>query len=329
MYWNMEKSLTRNRLLNFIVGNRGSGKTYGLKRFTIKRFLRYGEQFVYVRRFDTELKKTIPRYFNDIMGEFPNTTLEVKGSEFVIDGDTAGYAIALSKAKIEKSTAYPDVKWIIFDEFVLDRGYHRYLKDEVTTFLELYETIARLRDGVRVFFLGNAISFINPYFLYFGVKPPKEQSGIVVSGEILVEYVAEPDFIDAKKNTRFGKLIAGTEYGDYAIDNVSLRDNDSFVMERMPSAPAYYCTIKSGGKLYGVWWGEDGSIMYICDRFDKTWPTVYTVTLEDHTPNTLFLTGGVRNPHIATMKKAFMLGKLYFQSMAIKNDILQVMRVMG
>ena len=45
-------------------------------------------------------------------------------------------------ASILKSDAFPDVKLIIFDEFIIDnRGTYHYLKDEVTKFLDLYETV--------------------------------------------------------------------------------------------------------------------------------------------------------------------------------------------
>ena len=57
MYWDINKSLSYNALFNFIVGNRGAGKTYGSKKYVINRFLKYGEQFVYIRRFKDELKK--------------------------------------------------------------------------------------------------------------------------------------------------------------------------------------------------------------------------------------------------------------------------------
>ena len=57
MFWDINKSVSRNCLFNFIVGNRGAGKTYGAKKYVINRFLKTGEQFVYIRRYKEELKK--------------------------------------------------------------------------------------------------------------------------------------------------------------------------------------------------------------------------------------------------------------------------------
>lgn len=46
-----------------------------------------------------------------------------------------------------------------------------YLKNEVFTFLNLLETIGRMRD-IRVFMLANSVTITNPYFLFFDIKLP-------------------------------------------------------------------------------------------------------------------------------------------------------------
>ena len=56
MYWDIGKPLSYNALFNFIVGARGTGKTYGFKQWAIKDFLKTGAQFVYVRRYKQEMK---------------------------------------------------------------------------------------------------------------------------------------------------------------------------------------------------------------------------------------------------------------------------------
>ena len=327
MYWNINEPLTYNALYNFIVGNRGSGKSYGSKEYAIKRFLKKGEQFVYIRRFKTELKK-VSTFFNDISDEFVDTKFEVKGKSFYIDGRLAGYAIALSTAKIEKSNAYPLVKFIIFDEFILDRGFHKYLPDEVTCFLELYETIARMREGVRVFFLANAISWTNPYFLYFNVSPPLAGKSIWCKNDLLVQLVADTGFIDEKKKTRFAKVIAGTEYANYSIDNIMLRDSDTFVCAA-PKAGRYIFTVKSSGKFYGVWYAKDCSILFISDNYDPSCKIVYTTILDDHTPNTMLLKSIAKSENMKTLEKAFKRGLVYFNSIKTKNIMMETLKYLG
>ena len=65
MYWNIKNSLSHNCLFNFIVGDRGVGKTYGCKKWAIEDFLKTGAQFIYLRRYQTEFKRT-NKFFDDI-----------------------------------------------------------------------------------------------------------------------------------------------------------------------------------------------------------------------------------------------------------------------
>lgn len=167
MWYDINKTLSYNCLFNFVVGQRGVGKTYAAKKKAIKNYINKGEQFVYLRRYDTEIKASqMEKFFDDILCEFTDHSFGYVSGKFYIDEHVAGYAISLSRAAQYKSVPFPDVTLIIFDEFIIDRGLIRYLPNEVITFSEMYSTIARLRD-VIVLFLSNAITFTNPYFLFF------------------------------------------------------------------------------------------------------------------------------------------------------------------
>ena len=77
-YYNYDKALSYNALFNFILTTRGLGKTYGAKLKVIKKFLKTGEQFIYIRRYKDELS-TIDTFFNDIIAnnEFPEHEFKV------------------------------------------------------------------------------------------------------------------------------------------------------------------------------------------------------------------------------------------------------------
>lgn len=324
IYWDIHPMLTYGALFSFIVGNRGGGKTYGAKKFCINRFLKKGEQFIYVRRYKQELKR-IKTFFDDIVDKYPDNELKVNAKgEFIIDGEKAGCAIPLSTAKIEKSVAFPKVTTIIFDEFILDKGAYHYLPDEVTAFLELYETISRMRD-VRVIFLSNALTITNPYFLYFNLQMPYK-SNIWYKDDILIELVAKEEFIKVKEQTRFGKLIKGTAYGDYAISNSFLRDNPTFIEKK--TGQCWFLTgMKYKGTTYGVWWSYEQGKAWVSHDYEKQSPNIYALTKEDQTPNTPVLKG-LRNSRTFTMfEKAFMDGYLYYESQNIKNAMYEVIKL--
>ena len=73
MYYDPNKTLSKQRLYNFVIGARGCGKTYGCKKTVIRNFLRRGEQFVYLRRYETEMPAAqMLNFFDDIGEEFPD-----------------------------------------------------------------------------------------------------------------------------------------------------------------------------------------------------------------------------------------------------------------
>lgn len=72
-------------------GERGCGKSYGAKKFVIEQFLKKGSQFLYLRRYDNELKEIFEKggnqkdYFDDIKEKFPANTLVAKNRKFYCD----------------------------------------------------------------------------------------------------------------------------------------------------------------------------------------------------------------------------------------------------
>ena len=49
MYYDISHILTYNAYFNFLIGERGVGKTFSSKKFVINKFLKKGEQFIYLR----------------------------------------------------------------------------------------------------------------------------------------------------------------------------------------------------------------------------------------------------------------------------------------
>jgi hypothetical protein len=326
MFYNGNEALTHNCLFNFVVGNRGAGKTFWSKEWAIKDFLKTGAQFIYVRRYKEEFAKgKKDKFFDDIEEKFPDNEFKVKGFTAYIDGKPCGQFMALSTSKIEKSTAFPKVNKIIFDEFILDKGFYHYIPDEVTNFLELYETVARTRDNVRVFFLSNAISITNPYFLYWKIIPNLKKRFTKPINDMLVELVQNEEFIQMKKQTRFGKLINGTKYGEYAIDNKFLRDNDTFIAKKTEKSKHSF-TLKYNGASYGVWIDYSMGKYFISKNIDEYCKIIFSITLDVHTPNTMLLKGG-QSVILKNFINQYKLGNVYYESMNIKNVVYEIIRL--
>lgn len=322
-FWDIQKPLSYDCLYNFIVGNRGGGKTYGCKKYVIKKFLQSGAQFIYLRRYSKELKK-VSKFFDAILKEFSNVEFKVKGKNFYINGKLAGYAQELSTSKIQKSEEFPNVETIIFDEFVIDKGVYHYIPDEVTNFLEFYETVARLRD-VKVFFLSNAITMLNPYFLYFNVQIPYGKN-IQAKNDILIQIYKNEGFLQIKKNTRFGKIIAGTEYGEYNMENKFLRDNNTFIMKKTGNCELLF-SFKYKNDVFGVWRNLKEGKAFVSYDYDENKGITYAITTTDLEPNIMLLAGIRKSRYFKVFLRDFELGVMYYENQKIKSAVLEVVKL--
>jgi len=186
-YYSLTSILAKHADYNVIFGERSNGKTYALLLYGIKQYLKTGKQMCYVRRWREDLRgKRADTLFSGIVenglitsltdGKF-NEVFYLSGKWFLssFDSETGKrvpdltpfcYGFCLSEQEHEKSTSYPNVTTIVFDEF-LTRRY--YLPDEFMLFMNLLSTIIRQRDDVKVFMLGNTVNKYCPYFAEMGL----------------------------------------------------------------------------------------------------------------------------------------------------------------
>lgn len=101
IYYDYSRVLSYNALLNFLLGERGVGKTYGITKFVVNQFLKKNEEFAYIRRYKKELSEAIPNFFSSINNnnEFPNISLSTKNKKFYCDNSICGHAMTLSTAQ--------------------------------------------------------------------------------------------------------------------------------------------------------------------------------------------------------------------------------------
>lgn len=328
-YYNYDKICSYNAIWNFILTNRGFGKSYGLKRKCIKNFLKKDEQFIYLRRWKTELKDN-DKWFDDIRKEFPNNKLEYKQGKFYIDGKVCGFPVALSVSQRYKSVAYPNVTTIMFDEFIVDKSVSmRYIPNEVDVALDFYETVARTRNNVRMYFLANNITKVNPYFTYFNAKINEgERFTLLRDGEMVIEYNTDDAFIEMKKQTKFGKLIRNTKYSDYAIENKSLRDSNTFVEQMSLKYCDEYFSVDYKNKKYMIWGNVVKDILYITDKPTKT-AKCFSVLASDHNDNTFLNNKYIGNSCFNNLIRYFQFGKVRFKTIEIKIAMYEMLKDLG
>lgn len=330
-YYSLDNILTYNRFLTMVVGGRGTGKSYAAKKMLIKNFLKKKEEFVYIRRTKIELEKAATQeFFKDIAPEFPDVEFMIKADKIYINDELAGHFIPLSGQAKYKSIPYPNVKFILFDEFIDFKG--RYLKNEIFTFLELISTIVRDRENVRCILLGNNVSVINPYYTYFNVRPTGNRNVIVskTNPEVILEIVQNTPEMDSRLRTsKFGRFIQGTAYAEYNIDNKSLNDNNNFILKDKPTDSKFLFSLIYNGKEYGVWESLNDGIYHINNQFNTNSFARYSLQKKDHTDNVILLLNIRKQENIKNLILYFQYGMVYFNNLETKNTFFEIFSLLN
>lgn len=265
-------------------------------------------------------QKVISREFEDVQFSFNNDYISWRASEDD-NWEIAIHCVALTEVNKLKRVNYANVKWFMFDEYILDeKGKTTYIDgwDEPELLVKLYHTVDRERDFVTCFFLANNISFYNPYHIYKAFNIPPQKKGVIWKSEnVLYHWTEANDLLkEDKKNCKFLKMIEGTNYGGYASEGRFINDNTAFIAT-LPNKARYMFTLKYRGLAYGVWFDGKSGLCYISDRVEKSSRGLYALTMEDHSENMVGLLTKNSNT-IKWFKNYLKVGKIRYTSMKVK-----------
>ena len=199
-YYSLEKILSKNAQYNIIFGERSNGKTYAVLNYCLKNYFEKGEKFAIIRRYSTDVSPSKIRTFfsafslSEDEGK-PTIVQKYSGNAFekivtqsgyfypafydedvgryIKSNDWCGIAMSLVDSEHYKSTSFPEVTTILFDEFITRQ---QYLQDEFVVFMNILSTIIRDRKNVKIFMCGNTVNKYNPYFQEMGLKNAIKQA---------------------------------------------------------------------------------------------------------------------------------------------------------
>lgn len=230
-----------------IIGERSNGKTYGFLKKVLKAYVENGEKGAYLRRYkedfrgkrgetlfesiekDGVVKELTNGMYDGVKyqnGRWYLSKFDEKTQKKISGDDPFMYGFAISDMEHDKSTSYPDVTRIGYDEF-LTRGY--YLINEFVLFMNTLSTIIRHRNNVVIYMLANTVNKYAPYFKEMGLRHvssmEKGQIDLYTYGtsklKVAVEYCASPKKEGKKSDVYFAfdnpslELITG---GAWEID---------------------------------------------------------------------------------------------------------------
>lgn len=268
-YFDIEPIMSRNALMTFIISSRGAGKTYSSKQRILRRFQKTSEQFLFLKRFETELEATVTSFWDDCLTDkrlfrFHKNRYQIGHRETDHDDEgneveeitwrNFGYASALSTTSKLKGISPQDVKTVLWDEFIPYDG--RYLPGEGTRLLDVMETVGRMKDDVRLIATGNKNEDgYYPVFHELGLPKTSDfEDNRVYSfkgGEVVVYSFTNDEYIRAKSKTKLGKVAKGTSYYESMIKNVKTSNFSELMMTKPKNVKPLF-TIVVTGEFYNV-----------------------------------------------------------------------------
>lgn len=236
-YWNISNILSKNCIYNFIYGERSNGKTYGVLQYGLEQYFKRGSEIAIIRRMDEDFKqKRGASMFNALLengvvqklskGKYNSIKyfsqrwyfqhIDEDKKKTYTEEEPFAYAFSLSSMEHDKSTSYPRVRTIFFDECIT-RDY--YLPDEFVLFQNVLSTIIRERDDVLIFMAGNTVNRDCPYFKEMGFTNIKKQ----IAGTIDVYTYGDSDLRVAVEYCGTSKEKSKKSDKYFAFDNPRLK----------------------------------------------------------------------------------------------------------
>lgn len=241
---------------NVIFGKRSNGKTYSVLKRVVENFAKKGKQGAYIRRYREDFKgKRGDTLFDSIIAngvieevtEGKWTTVKYYSDRWYFakpDPDTGRliaaaepfcFAFALAQMEHDKSTSYPDITTIVFDEFISRIGY---LPNEFVLFMNVISTIVRQRNDVTIYMLGNTVNKYCPYFQEMGLGHVEKME----SGSIDLYKYGESKLRVAVERTKDHNLEGRKSEVYFAFDNPSLQmiTGGAWELDLYPHLPREY-----------------------------------------------------------------------------------------
>ena len=233
--WDDGELRSYKRKISIVVGDRRVGKTF---KFTIKMVKRSLEiedlAFIWLRINKTECDELLDKFMDDIVSfdVFPDYVFrrignywyakkkEEKAKEFPIC-----YISYIKNAVTIKGIPFPTCQFIVLDEF-MEENTERRCKNKVNLFFSIVYSVFALRT-IKCFLIGNAVTINDPFFKYYGITNidrawTKGKDFVIENVNYEEKY---KNFRAKAKASDFGKMVKGSDYEKYALDNKFMLDD--------------------------------------------------------------------------------------------------------
>lgn len=316
------------------TSNRSAGKTTYFNRLVVNRFIKRGEKFALLYRFNYELDGCDEKFFKDIkelfFSEYDMTAAKkMKGiyQELYLNEEPCGYAISINSADQLKrnSHLFSDIDNIIFDEFQSEQNH--YCEKEVEKFISIHNSIARGHGKqsryVPVYMISNPVTILNPYYVAMDISTRLQKDTHFLRGDgFVLEQGYNKTASDALKTSAFNRAFGSSDYIAYSAEGVYLQDDLSFV-DTPTGRGKYVATIRYAGIDYGVREYPELGIVFCDKSIDYQYPLKITVDTADHKLNYVMVSSNFIL--IQKLRYYFEHGCMRFKDLQAKEAILKAL----
>lgn len=240
---------------NLIFGKRSNGKTYSVLKEIIFNFARTGQQGAYLRRYREDfIGKRGQQMFSAMVadGLVAKATngkwdkIKYQSSQWffareddkgrlITDNQPFCFGFSLAQMEHDKSTSYPNITTVVFDEFISRIGY---LPNEFVLFMNVLSTIIRQRNNVTIYMLGNTVNKYCPYFKEMGLGHIEDME----AGKIDVYSYGNSKLKVAVERTKNHNIQGRKSDVYFAFDNPSLEmiTGGAWELDLYPHCPRKY-----------------------------------------------------------------------------------------
>lgn len=244
MYWYPNKLFSfdpKKYFFYIAIGSRGRGKTVSAWRWVLKRFLKHGEKFIWLRLTEAPIKKASRNQGTTLVPEFllrqlgiVNITMKgtvlyatvVENGKRVIK--MAGVMDAISTFYSSKGNDLSLYTNVVFDEINREIS-ERNTFDLTRAFINQIENVARFRV-LRCLMLGNTINDTSEILGIFNFQPKEFGIYKLTRRHTIIEYLDDSEeFKEARKKSLAGVLLKGNEDIASAFTNKTTNYRDNIV----------------------------------------------------------------------------------------------------
>lgn len=260
-YYSLKNILKKDALYNVIFGERSNGKTFSVLKYCLEEYFKTGGELAIIRRWDEDFigATSMRTCYNSLMcdGNGVNNIKKISNGEY--DGivyysgiyylskkdestgkmlrtdEIVARAFSINSQEHYKGSSFPNIKYILFDEF-MTRKY--YLVDEWTQYCNLLSTIIRQRDDVKIFMCANTITKYGcPYFTEMGLTHIKQMK----QGDIdLYNYGDSGLVVAVEYSGGIAKNKASNIYFAFDSPHLKMITQGAWEMDIYPHCPVKY-----------------------------------------------------------------------------------------